>query len=243
MKRQKIRKLVILIAFVLFPVTLYYLSPYLIIEGGLKGTVSGSFIFFGALFLFSLFFGRAFCGWACPAGGLQDCCAMVSDKKTRGGKRDWIKYFIWVPWLISIILIFISAGGIKKIDLLYFTDHGISVVGAAGYIMYLSVVGLIVIMALTSGKRSFCHYVCWMAPFMVIGSKLKSTLKYPSLHLVSDKGKCINCKLCTKKCLMCLDVNNMVQNSGMNHSECVLCGECVAACSKGVIKYKFKYDN
>ena len=37
MKRQGIRKTIILVSFLLFPITINFLSPYLIIDGGVKG--------------------------------------------------------------------------------------------------------------------------------------------------------------------------------------------------------------
>jgi ferredoxin-type protein NapH len=236
-----VRKTILLLSFLLFPITIFYFSPYLIIIAGLKGIVSGSFIMFGALLIFSCFGGRAFCGWACPAGGLQDCCSMVSEKKAKGGWYNWIKYLLWTPWLASIILIFIAAGGIKRVNALYFTDHGVSVSRLLSYIPYLGVLALIVIISLACGKRSMCHYVCWMAPFMVIGSKIKNKLRYPSLHLDSDKEKCINCKLCSKQCPMSLDVHEMVQQNKLNNSECILCGECIDSCTKGAIRYRFRF--
>ncbi|HBF36582.1 MAG TPA: 4Fe-4S ferredoxin, partial [Firmicutes bacterium] len=166
-KRQKVRKAILLISFLLFPITIFYLSPFLIIMAGLEGIISGSFIMFGVLLLVSFFLGRVFCGWVCPAGGLQDCCSMVSGKEVKGGWRNLIKYLIWIPWLTSIALIIITAGGIKKINMLYCTDHGISVSGLWSYIPYLVVIALFVILSLLFGKRSACHYICWMAPFMV----------------------------------------------------------------------------
>jgi polyferredoxin len=61
-RRQKIRKAIILISFLLFPITINYFSPYIIIDGAAQGIITGSFITFGLLFIVSLFFGRAFCG-------------------------------------------------------------------------------------------------------------------------------------------------------------------------------------
>lgn len=239
MKRQKTRKIIILISFLLFPVTIYYLSPYLIIQGGLDGIISGSFIVFSAMFVSSLIFGRAFCGWLCPAGGLQDCCAVASDKRAKGGRRNWIKYFIWVPWISGVILAFASSGGIKSINFLYYTNHGISVAEPQAYIIYYFFVALLTIMALVAGRRAGCHYLCWMAPFMIIGTKLRNSLKYPSLRLYADKERCTHCNLCTKQCPMSLEVNKMVQNSEMNNDECILCGMCADSCLKKAIKYRF----
>lgn len=242
MKRQKVRKTLLFISFLLFPITIYYLSPYVIIQAGLAGVISGSFIVFSVMFISSLFFGRAYCGFLCPAGGLMDCCSLATDKRAKGGRRNWIKYFIWAPWIITIILIFITVKRPITLDFFYFTQHGISISEPKAYIIYYFIIALFVTMSFIAGKRAGCHYICWMAPFMVIGSKIKNKLKYPSLHLTAESEKCIDCKLCTKKCSMSLDVNQMVKANKMNNPECILCGECVDNCSKKAIKYRFKYD-
>lgn len=239
MKRQKVRKGILIISFILFPVTLYYFSPYLIILGAKEGIITGSFIAFAAMFILSLFLGRAFCGWLCPAGGLQECMILSNDKNAKGGKLNWIKFIIWLPWLTAIILLLVNAG-IKKTDFFYQTNNGISVTNPFAYIIFYSVIFLIVVLALIAGKRSFCHYVCWMAPFMILGTKIKELLKYPSLHLEADNDKCIGCKMCNKKCPMSLDVKTMVSEDSMSNSECILCGECIDACPKLVIKYSKK---
>lgn len=68
MNRQNIRKLILIISLLLFPITIWYMSPYLIIQGAMEGIVSGSFIIFVCMLLGSIFFGRIFCGWLCPMG-------------------------------------------------------------------------------------------------------------------------------------------------------------------------------
>lgn len=238
MKRQNIRKAIIIISFLLFPVTIYYFSPVIAVYGAFQGVVSGSLIVFLLMFIASLFLGRFWCGYLCPAGGLQEICSIASNKKAKGGKLNWIKYFIWVPWIGSIMFLFVSSG-ISKIDMLYQTYHGISVGELSAYIVYYGVVGLIVVMSFAGGKRAFCHYVCWMAPFMIIGLKVRSLFRLPSLNLKGSKDKCINCRICNKKCQMSLAVSEMVQSGSLNNLECILCGECVDSCPKGAIKYGF----
>ena len=65
--------------------------------GALEGLVVGSFIVFASMFFTSLVLGRAFCGWVCPAGGMQEACFRINNKRFKVGKRDWVKYGIWVP--------------------------------------------------------------------------------------------------------------------------------------------------
>lgn len=240
-KRQKIRKGIIFISFLLFPITLYYFSPYLIIQAAFEGIIAGSFIIFTLMLLSSLFLGRAFCGWLCPAGGIQEAAFMVNSKPNKGGIRKLIKYAIWLPWVITIALLLMNAGGIKKVDVLYQTWHGISVSNPTVYIIYYGVVFLIVILSYISGKRSFCHTVCWMAPFMVLGNLIRNKLHIPGLKLQTNSENCIKCGKCTSNCTMSLNVQNLVNNQKLAQNiDCILCGECVDICPKNVIHFKFK---
>jgi ferredoxin-type protein NapH len=238
-KRQKIRKALIFILFLLFPVVLYYLSPALIIEGASKGIITGSFIVFSLLFISSLFVGRSYCGWICPGAGLQEACFRISDKRAKGEKFNRIKYFIWVPWIGIIIFQALKAGGLYTIKPFFQTKYGISVAEPANYPVFYTVIGLITVLSFTAGKRAFCHYGCWMAPFMVIGTKIRNVFKWPSLHLEANKDKCRSCKTCSKNCPMSLEVNRMVQKGSMVNSECILCGTCVDGCPEGAIEYAF----
>jgi len=237
--RQSIRRAILLISLITFPITFYYLSPYIIIDGATQGIIVGSFIYFGLLFLFSLFFGRAVCGWICPAAGMQEWSSAVNNRSVKGGKFNWIKYFIWVPWMGIIITVAVLAGGFNTVDPLYLTDNGISIVEPEGYIVFFIVLGIIVILSFTVGRRAFCHYICWMAPFMIIGTRIKEYIKWPSLHLVPVADDCKQCGSCEKNCPMSLDVDKMVLKGSMKNDECILCGTCVDNCPNKVIKYSW----
>lgn len=238
MKRQKIRYIVIVISFLLFPITIYYFSPILIIMGALEGIITGSFILFASQFLLSLLFGRIYCGWLCPVAGVQEACFRANDRQV-GGYR-WIKFLIWVPWIAGIVLAFRAANGFTTVSPLYLIPGGISVSEPSAYFIYYIVVGIIVILALAVGRRAFCHYVCWMAPFMIAGTKLKSAIGWPSLCLWSDPAKCTKCGQCVKKCPMSLNVQNMVQQRAMANTDCILCGECIDVCPKQAIHYSLR---
>jgi len=71
-----------------------YFSPYLIVESAALGIINGSFIVFVILFLSSLFIGRFWCGWLCPAAGLQEAAFIAVDKRAAVGKYNLIKYII-----------------------------------------------------------------------------------------------------------------------------------------------------
>lgn len=239
MKRQKIRLTLLLLAFLLFPVTLYYFSPYLCIAGAMQGIITGSVLVFAGLLLSALFLGRAFCAYACPAGGMQECLRLAQDKPHRGGWRNLVKYLIWAPWLAFLCWAFIQAGKPLSVDFFYETDHGVSVAEPMAYLMYYGVLLLVLLPSLLSGRRAFCHMFCWMAPFMIAGGKLSGLLRLPSLHLKSTPARCSGCGTCARKCPMSLPVDEMAASGKMTHSACILCGACVDTCPKGALRYRF----
>ena len=236
---QKTRKTLLVASALLFPITLYYFSPVLIIEGAAKGILVGSAIMFTLQFLSALFLGRAFCGWLCPGGGIQDFCATAVSKRAKGGGLDNIKYIIWTVWIAAIIAVLMLAGGFKSVDPLYGTVYGISMGDVFQFIIYYAVVALIVVTAFLAGRRAFCHYICWMAPFMVIGRKVRNAMRLPGLQLTAENSKCKSCKKCNVVCPMSLGVMDMVQKGEMENTECVLCGECKSSCSHGAIRLEF----
>ncbi len=58
--------------------------------------------------------------------------------------------------------------------------------------------------------------------------------KLQILHVVKDNVACNNCGLCIKKCPYHIEIKDF-HNGKVNHVDCTLCGECVAACSTGAL--------
>jgi polyferredoxin len=139
----------------------------------------------------------------------------------------------------------VTAGGYRRVDLLWGTQNGISVAGADdrpilfAYFIYYLVIGLFVGLAALAGRRAGCHTICWMAPFMILGRWIRNRFGWPSLRLAANPSACADCKKCTSNCPMSLDVNAMVRERKMENTECILCGTCVDNCAKKVIRYSF----
>lgn len=257
MKRQQFRKMLLIISLLLFPVTLYYFSPALIINAGLQGIINGSFLVFCVLFLLSIPFGRLFCAYLCPAGGLQECVSAVTEKSPKQGRLLWIKYGIWTVWMAAVISCYFHSGGIVAVDFLFETEHGISVSSMQSYLIYYGILCLILIPALICGKRAFCHYFCWMAPFMVLGTKLRRVLHLPGLHIQAEKPEqCIACGKCAKVCPMGIDIVSEIKGEevkdgerkggerkggAIKSAECIQCGACVENCPRSVLSKGFRY--
>jgi polyferredoxin len=223
----------------LFPITLYYMSPYIIVDGAANGVVNGSLIAFTLMFLSALFVGRLWCGWVCPAGALQEFGMPINNKPVRGRRLDWIKWLIWVPWIGMIAVLAIRAGGYRAVDPFYKLEGGITVEQPFWYIIYYIVIVIFLGLSLVLGRRAGCHTICWMAPFMILGRKVRNLFRWPSLRLKANADACIDCERCTGECPMSLDVHGMVRSGAMENGECILCGSCVDVCPKHVIHYTF----
>jgi TPP-dependent indolepyruvate ferredoxin oxidoreductase alpha subunit len=79
-----------------------------------------------------------------------------------------------------------------------------------------------------------------MAPFMIIGRKIRNKFEWASLALQAEAGKCKHCHKCIDGCPMSLPVEDMVEQNRMENTECILCGNCIDGCKFEVIKYTFK---
>ena len=237
--RQKVRRALIFSSFALLPVTLYYFSPVMSLGGTAFGIATGSLFVFAAQFLSSLLVGRLFCGWACPVGGLQEAVALVRGRPVNRQRIGWIKWVIWAPWAAGIVFFALRVGGFRRVDLGYQTWHGISVADLPSLIAYAAVVALFLVLSLTVGRRAGCHAVCWMAPFMVIGRKIRNVFAWPSLRLAAETERCTRCGTCSAQCPMSIEVRELVEKRDLETSDCTLCGTCVDVCPKKVIRYSF----
>ena len=238
--RQNIRKFLLLVSFILYPITFFILSPDLLLFGASERVVAGDIMFFGILFILSFVVGRLFCGWICPAGALQDFCFEI-NKKPAQNKLNWIKMALFVPWITFFVFLAIYFGGFKQADFFYKRAFGISIAGATEWTMYFMTVALVVIMAVLTGKRGLCHYLCWISPFMIIGGKIRDLLKIPSLRLITKPDLCNSCGLCSRACPMSLPLDQLIKNGEISHSECTLCATCIDSCTKDVIRFTFRY--
>lgn len=239
---QKVRALTLTVSMLLFPITIWYFSPYLIIMAALQHVINGSFIVFSLMFFLGIFFGRLWCGFLCPTGGMSECFERFSPKEPKQGWRNYIKYGIWLVWFSGVIVCHVLGKGDYTIQPFFMTVHGISISDIYGYVIYYGIVILFLIPAIIYGKRANCHYICWMAPFMILGYKFGRLLHLPQLKIKADKDKCISCGKCRKVCQMSLDVPLQIKSGEIKNAECILCGACVNVCAKNILKYQFSNE-
>lgn len=235
--RQNFRKWILIVSFLLIPVTIFYISPIILMMGAAEGIATGSMILLILLFILSFFVARLWCGWLCPMGAWQEICSPVIKHTVQEGWRKYVKYVVAALWLGALALTIITAGGIRSVDPFYGTVNGISISSLQVLMIVLVIFAVIFITAFLTGRRGFCNVLCPMAVVMIAGRKIRNLVGWPALQLSANTSRCIDCKKCSRECAMGLDVNGMVRKGEMEVADCILCASCADICPKGAITY------
>ncbi len=237
LSRQTIRRWILIVSFLLLPVTLVYISPVIILMGAAEGVATGSLLLFAALFVLSLAVSRFWCGWFCPMGAWQEICSPVMKRTVQEGWRSSVKYGITVVWVGMLAWFFLSAGGIRSINPFFGTENGLSITSLPALVVVAVIFAILFVVAYIAGRRGFCRVLCPVAGLMALGRAIGNRLGVPGLRLSADGSRCIDCNKCSRECPMGLDVNGMVRKGDMENADCILCASCADACPKGVISY------
>ena len=227
--RQKVRKGIQTLSVLLFPLTFFFLSPYIIIMAASQGIVNGSAMVFGALFIFSIVSSRLFCGWLCPGGAVQDSIAASNGRRWNSRGKNLSKYLVWAVWVSFVVYLWIKNKPLSA-DATFGFD-----IDPQYLIVYVMIVLVIYVFTLFTGRRGMCHSVCWMAPFMVLGETLADLLHIPRFRLKAHPDKCISCGKCAKACPMGLAIDTLVKSGRPDSTECINCLVCLDTCPNNAI--------
>jgi polyferredoxin len=235
MKNRKTGKILTFISMMLFPLSFNFFSPYVSIDGAMAGIISGSMIVFGVMFVSGIFWRRAWCSYVCPWSMPSEWLRKMNNRPVNIKKTQRVRYMIFAIWSSVIIVSFVMAGGIHGIDPLHLTERYVSIDEPLKFVTYYMVVLILTVVTLAVGRRGACHSICWMSPFLELGSYVGSKLRIPQWKIRSKPELCIECQKCNKTCPMSIDVMESLKNLAIDDSACILCGDCVEACPRHVL--------
>ncbi len=143
--------------------------------------------FFLLPLLFSLFFGRVFCGGACALGAIQDLIIVKPLTLPR-----WLQRTLGMfPFVYLGLAVLFAATGSDFIICRYDPFVGIFRMGAE---FTMSVIGICMLVIGLFIARPYCRFIC---PY---GALLKVTSFFSRRHLTITPAECIQCRLCENAC-------------------------------------------
>lgn len=205
----------------------------------LAGLFSGMILVFLMMSLLSIVFRRAYCGYICPLGAIQELFErigrLVLPRRMRRLRIPapidralrWFKYFVLGAFVAGAAIV----GGhwmIPGDPFLVFMSLGKGgIASAVQRLPYaLAFLAAILVFAFFLG-RGFCKYLCPAGAWYAIISKLSPN------RVIRNEDACIGCGRCSKACPMNIDVAHL---RTVRSAECIGCRECVNACpTKGAL--------
>lgn len=215
------------------------------------------------LLLLTLLFGRIYCSTLCPLGAVQDGVNVVRKYREKSARTRfsyqrpmrWLRYSVLALTVVciasgvgfivalvdpySIFGRFMHEGlrpvaqGANNVLALFFGDSfGREVVSVSwlSAVVALTTMGVIGLLAWRWGRR-YCNTFC------PVGTLLGEVSRASLFKIQIDTTKCIDCGVCGRKCKAeCIDT----ANHRVDPTRCVVCFDCIDACSQGAISFSMR---
>lgn len=209
-------------------------------QSSVPGSMISALLFMIPYGLVLLAFGRAFCGWLCPIGGLVDLSASTDrDRLALDFLREKIitadgfyygRLKAWVGWIRYGLLVIVIALSVALGFALVNLFHPVLWLKSTG--VFWAVAGVLLVsgvaLPLLTGRRWWC-YIC------PVGAAVSSVDRFGPFKLKIDRGRCTGCMDCASACRMFALTPAEVETGRIRSSLCVRCGRCIEACSENAI--------
>jgi polyferredoxin len=195
-------------------------------------------VVFLMLCIFTIIFGRFFCGYACAFGTLGDVVYGIAQKAQKRRKRKLptlpvklTKVLRYIKYVILFAIFFLCFMGIYGSFMGTSPWDVFSMITIGNFKLSAYVAGIIILVGIIIGmvfqERFFCQFLCPLGAVFAILPMI------PFVNLRRNREQCIRkCTACEKKCPMHLQIDGDTVESG----ECIQCGKCIDTCPKSNIR-------
>ncbi len=192
---------------------------------------------FSLILLTTLFFGRMWCGYLCPVGGLAELGSrMLNDRwkiEFRSLPQVQIRYGYFGFYLVAMPAIGISACTLcnfitvpRLIEALSGEYRGmVYLVSSVGLVN----LGLLLLLGFFASKgRAYCQFMCPIGAADGLVNRLGANLKLGHRIRVA-KERCTGCNICARDC-MCGAIKMVDKIATVDQLSCMSCHECIDVC-------------
>lgn len=236
----------------LYPFQRYLSLPWDTLFGPV---IVGFLLYVGVCFLWGLFIAKAFCGWICPLGFLQDLLTKVREffgidgSRFKWGTRNrfqWVKYALLVLLILLPMGIGNSIAGLPKLSGDFAVpfcqicpgkpiapifhgdfDHFAINFATPAKLVFTSLCMLILGLFLVGGffKRRYICAFCPMAALLSLFDRI-------GLINMRKKGEaCTRCGNCFRACPMEIrEIADLRDRKNIVTQDCILCLRCIEVC-------------
>ncbi|MCR5756304.1 MAG: 4Fe-4S binding protein [Selenomonas sp.] len=175
------------------------------------------------LIIVALLFGRVFCSYVCPLNLLLELLpGTLTERKSQNSQLP-----IYILAMVLLLSLLISIPVHNTLSPVYAMMH----VLLFGLGIEAILLGIVLLMALTLGRKSWCRLLCPLgAVYGLLGIKRR-------LFLQVDPHKCIHCQKCLRACSMGTVPGSSNWRDVYN---CTNCGDCVDACEQQALHFSLK---
>lgn len=195
----------------------------------LQHTYLSSVLLFVFTVVLALILRRAFCGWLCPLGAMQELTAGLGRRldinrrlsgSTLDGSLRWAKYGV----LTVTVGMTAFHGHLVFRTLNPWTAYAYLPAGKqvleGGFLPGLVILGLTLI-ASAVVERAWCRYLC------PLGALLGLVSRTGGLTIARNDHSCVHCRRCDRVCPVDVTIESVEQ---VTSPECLSCGQCVSLC-------------
>lgn len=198
--------------------------------------INPGLIFFSGAILFTLIFGRFFCGWGCHILALQDASAWLLKKMHIRARPIRSRALLVVPVLAffwMFVVPFFGRANDSEIHTKWLTNNFWETFpGPFVSILTLFIAGGYVVFLL--GNKAYCRYAC---PY---GAAFGAADSLAVGKITVDNSLCEGCMQCTKNCSSGVLVHDEIKKHGVVvDSNCMKTLDCVAGCPQQALKFEF----
>lgn len=197
----------------------------------LRSTNTANMVILAAVLVTALLMGRAFCGWMCPLGAVQEWIARLGRRLTGGNgrKKGWIpvklppvvdKPLRYLKYVVLATILWASLEAVFP-PLKEFCPYRVLFGFHLETPLSISVlVGFVAASVLV--ERFWCKYLCPMGALLSVFNKIAP------IKVTTTRSVCVDCGRCGAACPM--DIEQRPEK--IDNLECIRCLECIDTCAR-----------